>query len=104
MSNTYKIVQSHLQMQRVILLWHLIVMCYTKKVLQMHVSLKKGVGFLTFALNTDVDYETCALLWALSLRASHKSKIQIAVVVNDKNTCRSELHDNDQSIVKAVCQ
>ena len=70
----------------------------------MHVSLKKGVGFLTFALNTDVDYETCALLWALSLRASHKSKIQIAVVVNDKNTCRSELHDNDQSIVKAVCQ
>ena len=59
----------------------------------MHVSLKKGVGFLTYALNTDVDYETCALLWALSLRASHKSRIQIAVVVNDKNTCRSELHD-----------
>ena len=59
----------------------------------MHVSQKKGVGFLTYALNTDVDYEKCALLWALSLRASHKNTIQIAVVVNDSQSCRSELHD-----------
>ena len=59
----------------------------------MHVSQKQGVGFLTFALNTDVDYEKCALLWALSLRASQKTKIQIAVVVNDHNTCNKQLHD-----------
>jgi len=59
----------------------------------MHVNDKQGVGFLTYALNTDIDYETCALLWALSVRATQKQPVKIAVVVNDKNTCRSELHD-----------
>jgi len=59
----------------------------------MHVSDKQGVGFLTYALNTDVDYERCAVLWALSVKATQKQPVQIAVVVNDKHTCRSDLHD-----------
>tara|TARA_B100001057_G_C22871811_1_gene959365 strand:- start:16846 stop:17667 length:822 start_codon:yes stop_codon:yes gene_type:complete len=54
---------------------------------------KNGVGYFTFAINTDVDYEKCAVLWALSLRATQKHKIKIAVVVNNKNTCRKDLHD-----------
>ena len=59
----------------------------------MHVSQKQGVGFLTYALNTDVDYEACALLWALSIRATQSQPAKIAVVVNDRTTCRPELHD-----------
>ena len=49
----------------------------------MHVDDKNGFGYLTFALNSDVDYESCALLWALSLRATQKLPVKIAVVVND---------------------
>ena len=59
----------------------------------MHVDDKNGFGYLTFALNSDVDYESCALLWALSLRATQKLPVKIAVVVNDAKSCRSELHD-----------
>lgn len=54
---------------------------------------KNGIGYFTFALNTDVDYEKCAVLWALSLRATQKHPIKIAVVVNDKKSCRKDLHD-----------
>ena len=54
---------------------------------------KNGIGYFTFAINTDVDYEKCAILWALSLRATQKHKVQIAVVVNNANTCRKDLHD-----------
>lgn len=54
---------------------------------------KQGIGYLTFALNTDVNYEKCAVLWALSLRATQKNKIKIAVVVNDAKTCRNDLHE-----------
>ena len=50
---------------------------------------KDGIGYFTFALNTDVDYEKCAVLWALSLRATQKHPIKIAVIVNDKKSCRS---------------
>ncbi len=59
----------------------------------MHVSQKEGVGFLTFALNKNVDYEKCAVLWGLSLKATQRNNIQTAVIVNDAETCRQDLHD-----------
>ena len=68
-------------------------MFLTKKVYVMQYNKKQGIGFLTYALNTDVDYEKCAVLWALSLRATQKQSCKIAVVVNDKNSCRSDLHE-----------
>jgi|TARA_Y100000114_G_scaffold80698_1_gene74390 hypothetical protein len=58
----------------------------------MRYSKKQGIGYLTYALNTDIDYEKCAVLWALSLRATQKNKIKIAVIVNDTQTCRKDLH------------
>ena len=50
----------------------------------MRYSKKQGIGYLTYALNTDIDYEKCAVLWALSLRATQKNKIKIAVIVNTR--------------------
>ena len=54
---------------------------------------KAPYGYLTFALNNDTDYESIALLWALSVKATHTKCPPIAVVVNDVNKCRKELHD-----------
>lgn len=59
----------------------------------MQFSKKQGLGYLTYALNTtEIDYEKCAVLWALSLRATQRNKIKIAVIVNDSTTCRKDLH------------
>lgn len=54
---------------------------------------KQGLGYLTYALNTDIDYEKCAVLWALSLRATQKRQIKIAVIVNDSSVCRKDLFE-----------
>jgi|TARA_R110000796_G_scaffold64049_9_gene148244 hypothetical protein len=60
----------------------------------MHVSKKQGYGYLTFALNTgDTDYESMAMLFALSVKATHAHKMPMAVIVNDTDSCRQDLYD-----------
>ena len=54
---------------------------------------KKPYGYLTYALNNDTDYESIALLWALSVKQTHTKCPELAVIVNDANKCRKELHD-----------
>lgn len=54
---------------------------------------KQGIGILTFALNSDVDYEKLAYLMALSYCATNKHKLPIAVVVNDRSNCLKKLYD-----------
>ena len=56
-------------------------------------SNKEQYGYLTYALNSDdTDYESIAHLWALSVRLTHKHCPSLAVVVKDKQKCRSSLH------------
>lgn len=64
---------------------------------------KKGIGILTFALNSDtVDYERCAHLMALSYRATNKHPLPMAVVVNTLEGCRPQLKElYDHVIVKS---
>ena len=54
---------------------------------------KKPYGYLTYALNYDIDYESIALLWAYSVRRTHVKCPALAVIVNDAKQCRKELHD-----------
>tara|TARA_S200000501_G_C20800642_1_gene733866 strand:+ start:427 stop:1254 length:828 start_codon:yes stop_codon:yes gene_type:complete len=54
---------------------------------------KEQYGYLTYALNTgDTDYESIAHLWALSVKLTHKHCPSLAVIVKDKQKCRSSLH------------
>ena len=56
-------------------------------------SNKKGIGILTFALNsTTTDYERLAYMMALSYKATNKHQLPLAVIVNDRETCMPELH------------
>lgn len=54
---------------------------------------KKPYGYLTYALNNNTDYESIALLWALSVKQTHFKCPELAVIVNDASKCRKELHD-----------
>jgi hypothetical protein len=54
-------------------------------------STKKGIGILTFALNSEVDYERLAYLMALSYRATNPHALPMAVVVNDASSCMPKL-------------
>lgn len=55
---------------------------------------KHGYGYVTYALNTEnTDYEKMAALFGLSVKATHRSKMPIAVIVNNKDNCRSDLHE-----------
>ena len=50
-------------------------------------SNKKGIGILTFALNsTTTDYERLAYMMALSYKATNKHQLPLAVIVNDRET------------------
>ena len=60
----------------------------------MNLNKKKGIGILTYALNNkDCNYENIAYLMALSYLATHKHKLPLAVVVNDRQLCYKKLHD-----------
>jgi hypothetical protein len=60
----------------------------------MNLNKKKGIGILTYALNNkDCNYENIAYLMALSYLATHKHKLPLAVVVNDRESCYKKLHD-----------
>ena len=60
----------------------------------MNLHKKKGIGILTYALNNkDCNYENIAYLMALSYLATHKHKLPLAVVVNDRQLCYKKLHD-----------
>ena len=60
----------------------------------MNLNKKKGIGILTYALNNkDCNYESIAYLMALSYLATHKHKLPLAVVVNDRESCYKKLHD-----------
>ncbi len=55
---------------------------------------KEQYGYLTYALNSDdTDYESIAVLWALSVRLTHKHCPSLAVIVNNKSKCRKDMHD-----------
>lgn len=56
--------------------------------------MKKGIGLLTFALNNDdCNYEKLAYLMALSYKTTNKNVLPMAVVVNNKESCFTKLHN-----------
>ena len=56
-------------------------------------SNKEQYGYLTYALNSDdIDYESMAVLWALSVKLTHQHCPSLTVIVKDKQKCRKDLH------------
>jgi len=64
-------------------------------------SNKEQYGYLTYALNSDdTDYESIAVLWALSVKLTHQHCPSLTVIVKDKQKCRKDLHQIFDHVVE----